>query len=294
MISIVIPAHNEAQVLERTLRTLTAGIKPGEAEIIVVANGCTDSTASIAGEWGDPVRIIDTEVGNKSHALNLGDEAATGFPRFYVDADVDLPFESVRKVAAVLDADSDVHVAAPKLELEMRGRSLPVRMYYDIWTRLPYYRENMIGTGVYAVSEQSRQAFDRFPNIWGDDEFIRRTYAPKHRRTVEDATFRIYPPKTLRNAIHIRVRWALGRLELLEKHPEVMANESRDYGSPLLHLALRPWLWPGLAVYTYVWGMARLIAWWKMRFQRDSLTWPRDLTAREGSDGAKEAITESK
>src|SRR4051794_10857255 len=50
--SIVIPAHNEEAVLARCLRVLLAGSQPGELDVIVVANACTDRTAEIAREAG--------------------------------------------------------------------------------------------------------------------------------------------------------------------------------------------------------------------------------------------------
>src|SRR4051812_46956466 len=99
MISIVIPAHNEAAVIGRCLSGLTQGAAPGELEIIVVCNGCTDGTAHIARSFGQDVRVVETQIASKAAALNLGDEVASGFPRFYVDADVRLPLDSVRAVA---------------------------------------------------------------------------------------------------------------------------------------------------------------------------------------------------
>src|SRR5262245_58336894 len=48
MASVVIPAHNEARVIERGLSSLLEGARPGELEIVVVCNGCTDDTAARA------------------------------------------------------------------------------------------------------------------------------------------------------------------------------------------------------------------------------------------------------
>src|SRR6478735_2382051 len=48
VVSVVIPAHNEAQVIEPNLRALLAGVEPGAFEVVVVCNGCTDATADIA------------------------------------------------------------------------------------------------------------------------------------------------------------------------------------------------------------------------------------------------------
>ena len=66
MISIVVPARNEGLVIARTLRAMTTGAAPGEIDVIVVCNGCTDDTADIARSFGPPVRVIETEVGSKA------------------------------------------------------------------------------------------------------------------------------------------------------------------------------------------------------------------------------------
>ena len=99
MISIVIPARNEAAVIARTLKGMVEGAAPDELDIIVVCNGCTDETATIARGFGPPVRVIETIVGSKNHALNVGDESARGFPRVYADADVLIPIDAIRALA---------------------------------------------------------------------------------------------------------------------------------------------------------------------------------------------------
>ena len=71
MISIVVPARNESPVIARTLKAMTNGAAPGEIDLIVVCNGCTDDTATVARSFGPPVRVIETEVGGKANALNL-------------------------------------------------------------------------------------------------------------------------------------------------------------------------------------------------------------------------------
>ena len=103
MISIIVPAHNEEQVIGRTLRVLLeVPHRPGNWEIIVVANGCTDGTADIARTLHTDVQVVETTVPSKANALNLGDKAATSFPRIYLDADVVLSMQSARDLTSVL------------------------------------------------------------------------------------------------------------------------------------------------------------------------------------------------
>src|SRR3954468_18969395 len=58
-VSIVIPAHNEEAVIAGNLRRLLDGSKPGEFDVIVVANACTDGTAAAAAAV-EGVRVLDT------------------------------------------------------------------------------------------------------------------------------------------------------------------------------------------------------------------------------------------
>src|ERR687885_433267 len=58
-VSIVIPAHNEEAVIAANLRRLLAGSAPGEFDVIVVANACSDGTA-VAAKQVDGVRVIET------------------------------------------------------------------------------------------------------------------------------------------------------------------------------------------------------------------------------------------
>jgi glycosyltransferase involved in cell wall biosynthesis len=58
MISIVVPAHNESSVIARTLRPWVTGPASDEISVVVVCNGCTDDTASVARSFGPTVASI--------------------------------------------------------------------------------------------------------------------------------------------------------------------------------------------------------------------------------------------
>ena len=105
------PAHNEGMVIARTLRELTTGALPDELDVVVVCNGCTDNTATIARSFGAPIRVIETPLGNKAHALNLGDQASRSFPRVYVDADVIVALSTIRTLLEYLENESAIAVA---------------------------------------------------------------------------------------------------------------------------------------------------------------------------------------
>ena len=123
--SIVIPAHNEAEVIGRCLDALFTGVEPGELEVIVVCNGCVDETAALARSSGHPVRVIELQTASKATALREGDMAARTFPRLYLDADVVLSGSSARKVAERLNAGAVA--ARPPVVYSSGQSSAPVR-----------------------------------------------------------------------------------------------------------------------------------------------------------------------
>ena len=279
MISIVIPAHNEEQVIARSVQILTTGAPDGELEVIVVCNGCNDRTADVVRRLGVPVRVIETDVASKVHALNLGDAAATGFPRFFLDADVLLSAESVQRMALRL-GKGDVLAASPFVRLNLENCSWAVRAFYNIARRLPSARETIGGSGVYALSEAGRKRFDRFPQVTGDDAFVRRMFEPHERCAVEGCYSTVTPPTNLGGVIVIKTRSHFGNYELSRLYPELSANVGNSNRPALINIATRPWLWPKLAVYGYVKVIARLRALRQLN-AGDHKAWERDESSRQ-------------
>jgi glycosyltransferase involved in cell wall biosynthesis len=282
MLSIIVPANNEATVIRRCLEVMTEGAAEGELEVIVVANGCSDQTAHIARGFGPPVQVIETEQPSKIHALRLGDKAATGFPRFYVDADVVLPLASIRRVGEAL-REGKFLAAAPKMRVDLATSPWTVRAYYEIWTSLPYHEAGMIGSGVYALSAEGRARFDVFPEIISDDGYVRLLFTPEERGSVEDAWFSISPPTTLSGVVNVKIRSQKGAVQLKRAFPELLRNDQRDYRSPLGRILRTPGQWPKAAVYLYVILVTRLRAYW-MNYVGGLGEWERDETSRNRAD----------
>lgn len=279
MVSVVIPAYNEGQTIERCLRTMLQGAEPGELEIVVVANGCKDDTADRARKFEDQgVTVVETPVGSKVGALNLGDEAAKSFPRFYIDADIDVTIEAIREVAQMLERDELV-VAAPRPVVDYRSRSRLIRSFYEVWTSLPFFTEGVIGAGIYAFSEKGRARFDRFPDIIADDEFARLQAAPHERGNSRQGTFTITPPTTLWGVLKIFTRARAGLYQLHERFPELSRNESTNPGRSLQVIARTPRLWPHAPIYLGMMFAAKLRAHRKLQ-RNEAHKWDRDDSAR--------------
>lgn len=277
MISIVVPAHNEGLVIARTLRAMTDGALLGELDVIVVANGCTDDTAAIAREFGPSVRVVETALGNKAHALNLGDHAAHTFPRMYIDADVFVTISTIRTLVRRLER-GDVIAVAPRPFFDLNGCSWGVRAFYDIRCRLPSFGEGIGGSGVYVLSEAGRRRFGEFPKLVADDTYVRVQFKPTERETVASARSTVFVPRSINNLIAIEARADFGSFELAKMYPELWANKGDDNHKALIRLFRYPWLWPRLSVYWYVRTIARHKA--RNRLRTNSFVWERDDTSR--------------
>jgi glycosyltransferase involved in cell wall biosynthesis len=287
MISVVIPAHNEETVIGRCLAGLLDGAREGELEVIVVCNGCSDGTADAARAVGAAVggvasaalSILETPVASKVHALNLGDEHASGFPRFYIDADVVLPLGSLRKLAQVLSNGAFLAVA-PRFRMNSGAASWFVRAFYSVNDLMPSSREGIGGSGVYGLSQQGRARFDRFPELTADDGFVRLQFSPSQRVTVEDCFSRVTAPRTLWELIRIKTRSHYGNMELKLQIPQLwISNRGQSNGGALKRLAMRPAWWGKLSVYLLVKSAARWRAWrWFSR--REVVAWERDESSR--------------
>lgn len=110
LVSIIVPAHNAEETLERCLESLSAQTYK-DIEVIVVVNACTDGTERIARDYAgrDPrVKPVGTETPGVSHARNLGLDAVSGDRIGFVDADdwvePDM-FEALMVAAVGMSAD---------------------------------------------------------------------------------------------------------------------------------------------------------------------------------------------
>lgn len=277
MISIIVPAHNESSVIVRALSTWTTGLGSDRIDVIVVCNGCTDDTASIARRYAPRVRVIESEVASKTHALNLGDQASNIFPRVYIDADVVISIDAIRALASRLDR-GDVLAVAPTPNVDLTNCSWLVRKYFDIRSRLPSSREGIGGSGVYALSEAGRRRFGHFPAIIADDTYVRVQFKPEERETLPSITSTVFAPRTVRHLLAVRTRAYTGTIELVHCFPQLAVNKGETNNLVLMALFKDLRLWPGLLVYCGTNLLARSKA--ILRARTGTSIWQRDDSSR--------------
>lgn len=119
-LSIGISAHNEEAGIDDAVRSILNntlwGKMKGKRELIVHADGCTDSTAKIVrGIQRDhpDVRLVETKKMGKAHSRELLTNEMNEEAEFqsYVDGDVIVPKDTLEQLHNTLKRYKDIHVA---------------------------------------------------------------------------------------------------------------------------------------------------------------------------------------
>jgi len=181
---VVIPAHNEERGILRTLAALHDGLRPGDLEVVVVCNGCTDRTADVVRAAYPDIKVLEIPQPSKAEAVAVGNAASSVFPRVHLDAGVRITGVGIMRLVAPLVApDEGVLATAPH-----------------------QVRDGLFGRGVFALSEAGQARVDALPRLMRDDLAVSEAFAPSERLVVRAAQVVVVPPRTVRDLVRRRVR----------------------------------------------------------------------------------------
>ena len=231
-ISVIIPAHNEAEYISACLEALCGqDFGAGIVEVIVVPNGCTDDTSEIACSHipafkarGWMLKVLKLTQGSKPDALNAGDTAASSMIRMYLDADIRCDPALLSQLHAALSRPEPTY-ATGKLSLAP-ARSRITRLYGAFWQQLPFMRLGAVGAGCYAVNAAGRTRWEAFPRIIADDSFARLQFGPAERIEVP-ALYHWPLAEGFGALVRVRRRQDAGMTELFKCFPELAQNEAK-------------------------------------------------------------------
>ncbi len=127
LLSIIIPAHNEAERLPPSLEKIDAFLNSQayEAEVLVVENGSSDETLSVAQSYLKQIpslRVFQEKARGKGLAVRRGMLEAAGEYRFQCDADLSMPIEQINRFIPPQLAAVDVAIGS---------REVPGAQRYD-------------------------------------------------------------------------------------------------------------------------------------------------------------------
>lgn len=118
MLSIVIPAYNEAARIGNTLESIARYLAntPMDAEIIVVDDGSKDDTAAVAQSYAKKIKnlnvLINEKNSGKGFSVKRGMLAATGDYRLFMDADNSVDISHLDAFMRALQEGSDVAIGS--------------------------------------------------------------------------------------------------------------------------------------------------------------------------------------
>jgi len=218
--AVIIPAHNEASVIGRTLASLGELVGEPGVEVIVVCNGTTDATADIARSFAG-VTVVEVAAASKVAALNEGDRVATRWPRLYLDADIEISPAAVRAVFAALSETGEdgaplLEAARPSASYDRESATRLVHAYYRARGRVAGLDSALWGAGAYGVNECGHTRFAEFPPLTADDLFVDRLFPPQRKAVIRTEPVVVRLPRDAANLARTLRRGARANAE----HPD--------------------------------------------------------------------------
>jgi len=176
LVSVVIPAYNAGRTLADTVESVLAQTLD-DLEILVVDDGSTDATATVAGGFGGPVRCISKANGGVSSARNTGVEAAQGRYVAFLDADDLWESDKLERQVEILESDPEAGACYTGIRrvddgLQTVGES-PAKTYPDLCRALLLF-SGVVNISSSVVRRSLAPLFDlRFSQCADWDYFLR-------------------------------------------------------------------------------------------------------------------------
>lgn len=251
-VSVLIPAYNEARVIEASVRRVLESTDVG-IEVIVIDDGSKDETSAIvAAHFGsDPrVQLLTLQNGGKARALNEGLKLAKGEIIIALDADTQFEVDTIAKLARWF-VDPAIGAVAGNAKVGNRHNLVTKWQGVEYVTAqnlerraLASFDAIMVVPG--AVGAWRRAALDAvggYPaDTLAEDQDLTIAIQRKGWRIGYDvdAVAWTEAPETFKALSTQRFRWAYGTLQCLWKHRSIL-KERKPAGLALVGIP-QAWL----------------------------------------------------
>ena len=156
-VSVIMPARNESGAIKTVIESVLKTV-PG-AEVLVVDDGSTDETASIAEAAGARVITHHYSMGNGA-AIKTGARSAKGAIFVFMDADGQHSPSDIPRLIGLIDQGFDMVVGARNSESQASaGRGLANRVYNRLATYMTGQRIPDLTSGFRAVKANRFREF---------------------------------------------------------------------------------------------------------------------------------------
>jgi len=280
-VTVLLPVRNGERWLPAKLKSLSALRYPRELlDILVISDGSSDATDSIAEKFGGPVQLLRLPGGGKAVALNAGLERARGEILFLTDVRQELERDSLRNLVACF-ADPQVGVVSGELVIRdgQTHEELSVGLYwkYEKWLRKGESRlDSVMGaTGcIYAMRRELAKPLP--PGTLVDDMYLPlAAFFRGYRIILEESAKAFDFPTALDTEFQRKVRTQAGVYQIIRLYPQLLTPRNRMWLAFLSHKLARlllpfalalialttfalpdPWLTGALLAQAFFYGMA--------------------------------------
>lgn len=236
MVSIIVPCHNEEMTLENSIRGLLRQTYPNY-EIIIVSDGSTDKTLSIARRLKRDhpnIRVYSKKQAGKALALNYGITRAKGAIVVSMDADSIFLRDTVEQLVLSFD-DPTVVAVGGNVRVANRKRLLGKQQAAEYISGLTLQRRAFAHMGCMQVISGAIGAFRRqeLLAIGGystdtivEDMDVTISLARRRHKVVYNPYAIAYTeaPENLRDFVKQRYRWVFGGFQVAQKHRDTIFN----------------------------------------------------------------------
>ncbi len=231
VLSVILPAHNEGDVIDKTLESVLNASYPGEKEVVVVNDGSTDNTREViekAAARNGSIRLLNVQHMGKANALNKGVEASKGEIIVVLDADSRLDPNALAEIVASF-ADKDVGAVSGVIRAVVNNKIIVwfQDFEYVLTSAWRYVCNNINSTyilpGFAAFRRRALLDVGGFSSDTLSEDFdvglrLRKT---GYKLTMSSARIYTHVPQTIKDLARQRIRWGRGTLQVIRKHRDV-------------------------------------------------------------------------
>ncbi len=236
-VSVLIPAFNEEQVIERSVRQVVASERV-HLEVIVIDDGSKDRTSEIVEKafGNDPrVHLIKLDNGGKARALNHGLDVAKSDLVIALDADTQFEPDTIARLARWFAADEKLAAVAGNAKVGNRINIVTKWQALEYVTAQNLERRALARLGAMtvvpgAVGAWRKQAIAQVggypPDTLAEDQDLTIAVQRAGWRVAYDQSAIAWTeaPQSLRQLARQRFRWAFGTIQCVWKHKRIIAT----------------------------------------------------------------------
>jgi cellulose synthase/poly-beta-1,6-N-acetylglucosamine synthase-like glycosyltransferase len=241
VVSIVIPAYNEAEHIAGTLSSLLSLNYPSDKlDILVVDDGSTDNTYELAKAFVPKgIRVFTKQNGGKGAALNFGIKHAKGELVATMDADSFVNEQTIGELLPLFEEDG-VMAVTPAVKVYPRKNLLTelqrIEYLMILFSRklLSFIDSVPVTPGPFSMFRKKVfgeiGGFDEH-NLVEDQEICLRIQSANYKvRSSMSAIVHTDVPQSMKDLLKQRVRWQRGGLRNYWKYRFLIRPEFGDFG----------------------------------------------------------------